>query len=310
MPVLSASMAPTPRPAHTMVSLAGERPQVPALQRFAGVGLVRGEFLFRARGAYITDAEATGQLGAYLDKVCDAFAGRPVWYRATDFWSDEAAVLRGNDGPVRENNPLVGERGLRRALARPQTARCELAAVAEVARRRPNLHLLLPFVRDAAEFAQARPLVEDVDWPNRLGSMVELPSAALCAADFLEVGVTNLLVGLNDLSALTLGLERADEALKLHPAVWALVDQVREQVAGRCSWGIGGALTPALLARAQAAGPDYITIHYDDLPALLGLPGGDLPDLGHVAGVKAKTRRDKAALRASYVADTREGNAG
>lgn len=136
------------------VSLSGERSTEPLVRNLGGVGLLRGEFLFRAREVYVTNERARADVAAYVSGVCRAFAGKPVWYRLSDFWSDEANVLQGNPHIKDEANPIVGMRGIRRALAHPEDFSLEVDAIAGVARTHSNLHMLFPFVQDGDEMAE------------------------------------------------------------------------------------------------------------------------------------------------------------
>lgn len=275
------------------VSLSGEEPTAKPLQELDGVGLLRGEFIFRARGEYITIKAALDELQGYLERTCLAFSPRPIWYRLCDFWSDEANVLIGNNLQEEEGNPIVGLRGIRRGLAAPDTLRRELAAVAEVAMRFDNLHVLFPFVQDADELAEGRRFLEEIRWPNRFGTMLEIPSAVFEATRFVEAGASNLLVGMNDLTCLLLGRERGSPALKLHRAVWWAIDHLAASLPINTEWGIGGSLTQEILAEAQLRGVPYVTLHYADLPHLLNTDPGDLPDLNLVRVVKTKTQEMK-----------------
>lgn len=274
------------------VSLSGERPDEPALRQFEAVGLLRGEFVFRNCERYVTDQGARADLAAYVSLVCATFAGKAVWYRLADFWSDEANVLAGNPHPIEETNPIVGVRGVRRILAFPEEASLEIAAMACVRSAHDNLHLLLPFVQDGDEMAQAVALCRGAGWRGRIGSMIEIPAAVFCAADIVRAGATNLLVGINDLTSLMLARERGPPEMKLHKAIWEAIAMVGRAVDG-VEWGVGGSLSPAILSRAMDAGVPYATLHYAELPDLLGSACANLEDVSFVAQVKQKTREAK-----------------
>ena len=277
------------------VSLSGEGPEAAGLNGLAGVGLLRGEFIFRARGEYLSVPGALVQLQDYLRRACSAFSEGPVWYRLADLWSDEAKTLAGSPTEPEEPNPILGLRGVRRGLTYRAALNAELGAVTEIAQRHGNLHLLLPFVQDADEFAAVAAEAANHGWPNRIGSMVEIPSAVLDARRLVDAGATNLLVGLNDLTSLMLGRERSEPGLKLHRAVWWAIDHLANTLPAGVEWGIGGSLSPALLDRARQAGAPYVTIHYAELPKLLGTDAKLLEDREHVRNVKAKTRAAKEA---------------
>ena len=280
------------------LALSGE--EVPAAEvhgRFEAVGMIRSEYILRLPEEFVTLASARRRIADYLARVAEAFFPRPVWYRTTELTTQEANTLRGVDVKVEEADCMKGLRGLRRGLAFPDTFRLELATVAEVAASWRNVHVLLPYVGSADEFARGVEVLEGVGWPNRFGSMVEIPAAVLDAERLVRLGATNLMVGFNDLTSLMTGAARSgpyDD--KLHPAVWWCVDRLREAIGGAaCDWGIAGNLTPAVLARAASTGVPYATVHYADLPALLGMDRRLLPDADVVHRTKIKTRSQIAA---------------
>lgn len=278
------------------ISLSGEDPTEAARAPVSGVGLLRSEFILRDRMTTLADTATAECLQDYVDRVAQAFSGRPVWYRTTDLWSDEAALLEGGDLKEPEANPLLGLRGVRRSLREKDLLKREFDLLCQVALEQPNLHLLFPFVADADEFREAAHLAREQGWPNRLGSMIEVPSAVFEVPRLAEAGATNLLVGLNDLACLVLGRERGQNNMKLHNAVWRLINAVRQSAPANVEWGIGGSLSAEVIQRAQESGAHYATIHYAELPALLHVDSAELPDIDLVKKVKQKNREAKQAL--------------
>jgi phosphoenolpyruvate-protein kinase (PTS system EI component) len=291
------------------LSLSGEIPPAAIMERFEGVGLIRSEYLVRSQGRFITRPEAQQHLADYLRKVATACPSGPIWYRTTELTSQEANTLDGVDRVYHEADFMKGRRGVRRALELPDAFETEVRVVAEVARDHPNLHLLLPFVRDAADFSFATALLERVDWPNRFGSMIEIPSALLETDKLISLGATNLMLGLNDLSSLLTGTSRQDQDMKLHPSVWWAVETLRDAAGPTVEWGVAGNLSQPVLERAEITGVPYVSMHYSELPQLLGVPADELPDLDLVKRTKAYTRaqiviaeeRDRAARQAALV---------
>ena len=273
------------------LSLSGERFPT-GVAGLDGIGLVRPEFLLRAAGEHITCAGVRSQMEDYLRGLIEDARGAPVWYRCTDLWSDEVNALAGVEEVVQEENPAIGLRGVRRHLRFQDSFRLEVEAVLSAVGAASNVHMLFPFVTDAEQFAIARDIVRDFGWTNRIGAMVEIPSAALCCEDLIQAGATNLLIGLNDLGSLTLGGAR-DHRAKLHPAVWALIGRLAA-ACGSVEWGVGGSMTPEILRRAEEFGVPYVTLHYAELPDLLGVDPELLPMRDFVAEVKAETRRRRA----------------
>ncbi|WP_113704621.1 putative PEP-binding protein [Nonomuraea lactucae] len=283
-------------PMRRRLSLSGEIPPASVVAKFDGIGLIRSEYVLRAEGHFITTAHAQRVLADYLTTVMAVCPEAPVWYRTSEMTSQEANTLVEVDARYQEADFMKGRRGIRRALELPGAFETELRVVAEVARDHPNLHLLTPFVRDAADFGFAVDMLDKVGWPNRFGSMVEIPSLLLDLPDLLAMGASNLMLGLNDLSSLLTGTSREFTAMdmKTHPSVWWTVGRVREQVGMACEWGVAGNLSKAVLERAERAGVPYASEHYSELPALRGLDPDDLPDLDFVSRTKAFTREQIA----------------
>jgi phosphoenolpyruvate synthase/pyruvate phosphate dikinase len=269
------------------LSLSDEPVSAELAARFTAVGLLRGEYIMRHAGQYITVPACQQRIQSYVEAIARVFHPRPVWYRTSELWSDEANGLDGNDVEIIERNPVLGIRGIRRGLQTKATFELELRTIAEVARSWSNLHILFPFVKDAAEFSQGADLLAAIGWPNRIGSMLEIPSAVLQAEKFVAAGATNLLVGLNDLSCLLLGAGR-DE--KEHEAVWWCIDHVRRALRG-VEWGIAGNLSPEVARLAREHDVPYVSVHYNDLPSVCDIDARELPALGQLQAIKADTKR-------------------
>jgi phosphoenolpyruvate-protein kinase (PTS system EI component) len=285
------------------LSLSGERLPPDLSGAFRSVGLIRSEYLLRERELFVTVPACQERIASYVAAVASAFASGEVWYRTTELTTVEANTLTGIDHVYHEADFMKGRRGLRRALDDPRALLVELQVVAEVAQDHPNLHVLVPFVRDAADFSFAVALLEEVGWPTRFGTMVEIPSAVDEVPAFVQAGATNLLVGLNDLTALMTGTTREAEDLKCHQSVWRAVARVGAGASG-CDWGIAGNLSADVASRAIEVGAPYVSVHYDELHTLIGIPEENLPDRWHVWKTKLRTRSQIAA------AETRAALAG
>ncbi len=271
------------------IALSGESVTPETLNPFDGVGLLRSEFVLRRIRAEITEPDAAETVARYVAGVADAAAPGPVWYRSSDLWSDEANYLRGADPSISESNPIIGRRGQRR---RGPLA-TEIEVVTRVARSHPNLHWLVPFAALPSEFEEVLSLLSAAGWPNRVGCMLEVPSAILDSSLFASAGATNLLVGLNDLTSLLFGAERNSELHnKLHPTLWRLIDSLHSLPA-ECEWGIAGSMSPDIIATARVHDVPYAAVHYSELPEVLGIAASSLPDLGLVAEIKGRRKRVK-----------------
>lgn len=166
-----------------------------------------------------------------------AFWPKPVIVRLSDFKSNEYANLIGGKifEPI-EENPMMGFRGASRYLSKTFQAAFALECQALKCVREEygltNIEIMIPFVRAPEEAKQVVQLLETYGLKRgekglRIIMMCEIPSNALLAENFLEY-VDGFSIGSNDLTQLTLGLDR-DSGLVSHlfdernPAVKALL---------------------------------------------------------------------------------------
>lgn len=243
-----------------------------------GVGVFRTEFAFLGRTEAPTVAE---QVAAYR-RVFDAFPGRPVTVRTLDVGADKPLEFL----PLGEQlNPALGIRGVRVGRRDPQLLADQLAAIARAAQGSgAQVRVMAPMVatvEEAAFFAgQARARgLDDV------GVMVEVPAAALRAADLLDV-VDFVSVGTNDLAQYALAADRtcgelADLLDPWQPGLLTLV----AAVAGAAT----AAGRPAMVC-GEAAGDPLLA------PVLVGLGAAGL----------SMTPRALPAVRAALAAVTSE----
>jgi pyruvate,water dikinase len=213
----------------------------------SGVGLARLEFIIartigvhpRALIEYDSlppelKAEIQPRIAAYPDAVsfyveklaegigtiAAAFAPNPVIVRLSDFKSNEYAnLLGGKRYEPQEENPMLGFRGADRYLAdsfRPSLD-LECRAIKKVREEMglTNVEIMVPFVRTVVEAkavvaALAEHGLRRGEQGLRIMMMCEVPSNAILARQFLE-SFDGFSIGSNDLTQLTLGLDRDSE---------------------------------------------------------------------------------------------------
>ncbi len=149
--------------------------------------------------------------------IAAAFWPKPVIVRLSDFKSNEYKKLIGGERyEPDEENPMLGFRGASRYIA-PAFRECfelECAALKKVRDELglTNVELMVPFVRTLGEAKEVMGLLEKNGLKRGLNGlrvvmMCELPSNALLAEEFLEL-FDGFSIGSNDLTQLTLGLDR------------------------------------------------------------------------------------------------------
>ncbi len=180
----------------------------------------------------------------YIDKLSEgiatlaaAFAPHPVIVRMSDFKSNEYANLIGGDRyEPHEENPMIGYRGASRYISESFrdcfALECEALKHVRDVMGLTNVQVMIPFVRTVDEARQVSELLAEQGLERgknglKLIMMCEIPSNALLAEAFLEY-FDGFSIGSNDLTQLTLGLDR-DSGLIAHlfdernPAVKALL---------------------------------------------------------------------------------------
>jgi pyruvate,water dikinase len=208
-----------------------------------GIGLLRAEFIIaehikehpKKLIAEKREQEFIDKLSDGLLKFAQNFYPRPVVYRATDFKTNEYRNLPGGEKyEAEEENPMIGYRGCFRYLKDPEVFALEIKAIKKVREKFNNLHLMIPFVRTIEEFRGVKNILvehelsKEHDPAFKLWIMVEVPSAVILIDQFAREGIDGVSIGSNDLTQLTLGLDRdsstvAEEFDERNPAVlWML----------------------------------------------------------------------------------------
>lgn len=124
-----------------------------------------------------------------------------------------------------EDNPMLGLRGVRLGLMLPELYRLQARAATEALVRRiraggdPHLEIMIPLVATATELQRMRSMIESevesatkaagFDLHVPIGTMIELPRAALTAGDIAQ-DADFFSFGTNDLTQMTYGLSRDD----------------------------------------------------------------------------------------------------
>jgi pyruvate, water dikinase len=152
-----------------------------------------------------------------ISTIAAAFYPKPVIVRFSDFKSNEYANLLGGDRyEPKEENPMIGFRGAARYLSKQFKPCFELECLAVKKIREEmgltNVKVMIPFVRTLAEASQVCRLLDTYGLKRgehdlKVYMMCEVPSNAVLAEQFLDY-FDGFSIGSNDLTQLTLGLDR------------------------------------------------------------------------------------------------------
>lgn len=242
--------------------------RVAAAQGAEGSGLVRSEFLFLDRDTAPSEDE---QHTAY-QAIAAALPEKPVIIRLLDIGGDKPAAYI----PIaHEENPALGQRGIRVSLAQPELLETQLRAILRV---RPvgQCKIMIPMIASIDELRQVRALVDrlrgeiGIASPVEVGVMVETPAAAM-TADLLAAEADFLSIGTNDLTQYVLAMDRGNPAVAagvdaMHPAVLRMIGETCRLATARGRWvGVCGGL-----ASDPAALPILVGLGVTELSAVPG----------------------------------------
>ena len=232
-----------------------------------GVGLLRAEFM-------VTDALGgvhpkllieRGEQKVFVDKMASsllritkAFGSRPVVYRSIDFRTNEFSNLEGGSRfEPTEENPMIGYRGCYRYVRDPEVFRLELDVLTKVMEECSNLTLMIPFVRTKWELEACMDLIAKSPVGDDLPVwvMAEVPSVAYRIPDYAAMGVQGVSIGSNDLTQLTLGVDRDSETCSdlFDESDAAVLDAIERIITQSHRSGI----TSSLCGQAPSNHPDF-----------------------------------------------------
>jgi len=217
--------------------------------------------------------------------LASAYSPEKVIVRMSDFKSNEYANLVGGDVfEPEEENPMIGYRGAARYISKDFrdcfALECEAIKRVRNDMDLTNVEVMIPFVRTVEEAEQVIEILAENGLKRgenglRIIMMCELPSNCLLADQFLD-HFDGFSIGSNDLTQLTLGLDR-DSGLIAHlfdernPAIKALLSmaikacKARGKYVGIC--GQGPSDHPDFAAWLVEEGIDSVSLNPDTVLA-------------------------------------------
>ncbi len=208
-----------------------------------GVGLVRLEFIIAKGGIHPAEfirreeqEKYTDLLVEGIEKIAEAFRGKPVWVRTSDVRTDEYKGLQGANYEPREDNPMIGWHGIRRGLDEQEILKAELQAIKKLHEKGyKNVGVMVPFLINVDELKRAKSIMNSIGLqPGKdveFGVMIETPASCWIIEDLCKEGIDFISFGTNDLTQLTLGIDRNNERLariysEMHPGIIGQISQV------------------------------------------------------------------------------------
>ncbi len=253
-----------------------------AAENVDGVGLLRGEAMMFDMGVHpkklLREDRGeiyTNRLSVRLGFYCREFAARPVVYCLSDFKANEYRELEGGvDFERIEANPVLGYRGSFRHIQDLEVFKLEIEAI-KMARQmgHKNLWMMVPFCRTVKELEEIKRImtVSGIHRSSgfKLWMTIEVPSNVILLDKFIEAGIDGVSIGLDNLTTLILGIDRANSEVSRafdsrDPAVlWAIERTIKTCHKHGISCSIFGqsiSMFPDLLEKLVEWGISSVTV--------------------------------------------------
>jgi phosphotransferase system enzyme I (PtsI) len=193
-----------------------------------GSGLVRTEFIYMSYDRF----PSVDQQADYYRDICVALQPHPVTIRLLDCGADKPLPYADQKA---EDNPFLGERGIRFLFSHRDILRDQLMAIGRLRAQGYNVRAMIPMVISVSEIREVRAMLNGFQPDLPLGIMVETPASVLriealaAESDFLSIGT-------NDLVQYLLAVDRGNPAVaglyqELHPAVISALARISEAAA-------------------------------------------------------------------------------
>lgn len=284
--------------------------------RAEGVGLYRTEYLYLSSPRLPTEEEQYANYRA----IAEGLAPAPVTIRTLDIGGDKPLPANPHlIGP--EANPFLGFRALRMCLENPGLFKEQLRAILR-ASAHGKVEVMYPMVGSADELEAANRLLAEAkeevrarglafDEGLRVGTMIEIPSAAI-AADVLAPHCQFFSIGTNDLIQYLLAVDRGNNRIAhlydpVHPAVLRVLKLVVDAAHARgIKVSVCGEMAgdPVYVPLLVGLGVDELSMTPPLLPAarflIRAMTGAEARQLAQDALAQTDSKRTAALVQAFY----------
>lgn len=235
-----------------------------------GVGIFRSEALYK--GGKGLPGESF-QFDAYR-KILEGMKDKPVSVQTLDMDAEKKGNFFGIFG---EKNPLLGMKGIRICLKRPDIFKIQLRAILK-ASTCGKIKIILPMIISADEITAAKVILEEVKTELRqksipfdedisVGIMIETPAAAIISDELAPLS-DFFLIDADNLAQYTLAVDRQNPSLSemldmRHKSVLKMIEEtVKNAHKSGITAGLCGEITgdAKILSRLLEMGIDEITV--------------------------------------------------
>ena len=256
---------------------------------FHHIGMIRGEYLLRELNQNILLPSCQQFVKDYLLNISSLYSDEEVWYRFSELTNEEANCLEGTKEYFDENHPLFGYRGTRRLLACPDEFQAEANVITDVYQTNPNLSVIFPFINDADQLKQAIKVLRQHGFTEKVGAMIELPSAYFDLDRILETSVSKIVVGMNDLTSFVFATVRNSQWHDMEsPIMLDMLRQMQDKARmKKIDFAVAGYLNPSFIQKMNQMGIECI-IHYSSIPEIFNL---EINHPDHLKHIKEKSKK-------------------
>ena len=213
-----------------------------ARSKVKGIGLTRLEGIIAIGGKHPLKFVKENKIDEYANLIAKGIRGiahyfDEMWIRTSDIRSDEYRNLEGAPKEV-EDNPMLGDHGVRFSLKHKEIMTAEFDAVKRVAKEfsGKRFGIMMPQIISVKEVQESKKIAREAGIPEnvKIGIMVETPAAVQIIDELIEEGIDFVSLGTNDLTQYTLAVDRNNEDVQdifdeMHPAVVNSIRRVIEK---------------------------------------------------------------------------------